>query len=97
VALCQQIIADELSRDEVRKRIERPGGDVPNITDELDELPVGDLIELLVRIHRAHEGVDRTVQQVVDTLRERQVSWARIGEALGMTRQSAWERFSGEE
>ena len=23
--------------------------------------------------------------------------WARIGEALGMTRQSAWERFSGEE
>jgi hypothetical protein len=24
-------------------------------------------------------------------------TWARIGEALGMTRQSAWERFSGEE
>ena len=25
------------------------------------------------------------------------VTWARIGAALGMTRQSAWERFSGEE
>lgn len=25
------------------------------------------------------------------------VTWARIGETLGMTRQSAWERFSGEE
>jgi hypothetical protein len=25
------------------------------------------------------------------------VTWARIGEALGITRQSAWERFSGEE
>jgi hypothetical protein len=24
-------------------------------------------------------------------------TWARIGDALGMTRQSAWERFSGEE
>jgi hypothetical protein len=24
-------------------------------------------------------------------------TWARVGEALGMTRQSAWERFSGEE
>ena len=24
-------------------------------------------------------------------------TWARIGEALGMTRQSAWERFSGED
>jgi len=25
------------------------------------------------------------------------VTWARIGETLGMARQSAWERFSGEE
>jgi ATP-dependent Clp protease ATP-binding subunit ClpX len=58
---------------------------------------VADLIDLLVRIHQSHEGVDRTVQRVVDALREREVSWARIGEALGMTRQSAWERFSGEE
>ena len=24
-------------------------------------------------------------------------SWARVGETLGMTRQSAWERFSGED
>jgi ATP-dependent Clp protease ATP-binding subunit ClpX len=34
---------------------------------------------------------------MVRMLRERGVTWARIGEALGMTRQSAWERFSGEE
>jgi biotin operon repressor len=31
---------------------------------------------------------------VVDTLRSREVSWADIGEALGVSRQSAWERFS---
>jgi ClpX C4-type zinc finger len=97
VALCQQIIAEELSREEVRKRIERSGGDVSAITDDLDTVSVADLIDLLVRIHQSHEGVDRTVQRVVDALREREVSWARIGEALGMTRQSAWERFSGEE
>ena len=24
-------------------------------------------------------------------------TWARIGETLGMSRQSAWERFAGEE
>ena len=29
--------------------------------------------------------------------RVRGVSWARIGGALGMTRQSAWERFSAEQ
>lgn len=30
----------------------------------------------------------------VGTLRGRGVSWAQIGEALGITRQAAWERFS---
>ncbi|MDI3211289.1 ClpX C4-type zinc finger protein [Arthrobacter sp. AL12] len=29
----------------------------------------------------------------VETARQRSISWARIGAALGMTRQSAWERF----
>ncbi|MFG1927843.1 ClpX C4-type zinc finger protein [Cryptosporangium sp. NPDC048952] len=33
----------------------------------------------------------------VQELRRRGVTWTRIGEALGITRQSAWERFSGEE
>jgi hypothetical protein len=97
VNLCQEILAEELSREAVRRRIDQPGSDVPNITDDLDDLGVGELIDLLVRIYRSHEGVDRTVRRVVDTLRAREVSWARIGEALGMTRQSAWERFSGEE
>jgi len=30
-------------------------------------------------------------------LRRRGVTWVRIGASLGMTRQSAWERFAGEE
>ena len=34
------------------------------------------------------------LQTVVEELRGREVSWARIGEALGVSRQSAWERFS---
>jgi biotin operon repressor len=34
------------------------------------------------------------LQTVVEELRGREVSWARIGEALGISRQSAWERFS---
>jgi hypothetical protein len=29
----------------------------------------------------------------VGNARQRGISWARIGAALGMTRQSAWERF----
>ena len=34
------------------------------------------------------------LQEAVDTLRQREVSWAVIGEALGVSRQAAWERFS---
>ncbi|ORB87302.1 hypothetical protein B1987_06575 [Mycobacterium kansasii] len=33
----------------------------------------------------------------VAELRRRGVTWSRIGAALGITRQSAWERFSGEQ
>ena len=42
----------------------------------------------LVESHRGH------LQQVVGVLRGREVSWARIAEPLGVSRQSAWERFS---
>jgi ATP-dependent Clp protease ATP-binding subunit ClpX len=33
----------------------------------------------------------------VSKARARGITWARIGAAIGMTRQAAWERFSGEE
>ncbi len=40
------------------------------------------------------EGVRTVLQAQVDTLRKREVSWADIGKALGISRQAAWERFS---
>jgi hypothetical protein len=40
------------------------------------------------------EGVRSVLQAQVDTLRKREVSWAEIGKALGISRQAAWERFS---
>lgn len=61
-----------------------------------DGLSDDGLLEEMVRAY-AHQNVDRAVAHHVAALRERGVSWARIGEALGMTRQSAWERVSGEE
>ena len=35
-----------------------------------------------------------SLQQMVDVLRKRGVSWGIIGDALGVTRQAAWDRFS---
>ncbi|MGI8524236.1 MAG: hypothetical protein ACR2K3_13160 [Nocardioides sp.] len=40
------------------------------------------------------DQVEEAVVDRVRRLRERRVTWARIGETLGIARQSAWERFS---
>jgi len=40
------------------------------------------------------EAVRRNLQAKIDILRKRGVSWETIGNALGISRQAAWERFS---
>jgi hypothetical protein len=51
---------------------------------------------LLARLGPANDLVgsaDAGLRGLVEVLRGRDVSWARIGEALGTSRQAAWERF----
>jgi ATP-dependent Clp protease ATP-binding subunit ClpX len=52
--------------------------------------------EVLRRLGPAADRVasaEAGLHGLVRLLRDRQVSWARIGEALGVSRQAAWERF----
>ncbi len=42
----------------------------------------------------AVETTREVLQEHVEILRVRGVSWAQIGDALGISRQAAWERFS---
>lgn len=53
------------------------------------------LLARLPEVARARDGVERELAHWVGAARERGLSWARIGAALDMTRQSAWERFAG--
>jgi hypothetical protein len=51
---------------------------------------------LLVRLGAAGghaTAADHGVRGLVELLRARGVSWARVGEALAVSRQAAWERF----
>lgn len=99
VELCNQVIAQEPARTGSRvenKRRSTTSHDPPTIK-AWEALSDVELLAEMVRAHAAHENVDRSVAHHVAELRERGVTWARIGEALGMTRQSAWERFSDEE
>jgi hypothetical protein len=59
-----------------------------------EELPTERLLERLRPIEDTIQGKGNQLQWVVELLRSREVSWAQIGTALGITRQSAWERFT---
>jgi len=58
------------------------------------DLPTERLLQRLQPIEDTLEGKGNQLQKVVEILRSREVSWAQIGTALGISRQSAWERFS---
>jgi ATP-dependent Clp protease ATP-binding subunit ClpX len=78
VAICNHILAG------------RPAPPFPGWDSLGDE-------RLLAALPPSSEAVDaarEVLQQQVDVLRKRGVSWERIGETLGISRQAAWERFA---
>ena len=81
VDLCTQIIAMETA------------GEI----GAWQERPVDELLASLGRVQAVVAQVDAAVHDHVGTLRARGASWTRIGAALGVSKQAAWERFSGED
>jgi hypothetical protein len=67
------------------------------LLEDLQGMSDDDLLAGIARLDTAPDHVERAVAEHVRILRERGVTWARIGDTLGISRQSAWERFSGEE
>jgi hypothetical protein len=81
IGLCTEILASE---------------EMPAINPRHD-LPDDELLASLTRAQAAAPQVDAAMRDYVGILRGRGVSWTRIGSALGVSKQSAWERFSGED
>jgi hypothetical protein len=53
--------------------------------------------QLLATLRPSSAAVDAVrgvLQEHVELLRKRGVSWSQIGDALGISRQAAWERFA---
>ena len=87
--LCQKIIEAETHADAKAAAPEaKPDFATP------DTYPSARLLGLLASAETAFERVGDQVQHYVDTLRDREVSWADIGKALGVSRQAAWRRFA---
>jgi hypothetical protein len=69
--------------------------DTPADPPSLSEwAPDDQLLQRIPFIAASAANIEAGSRDRVHELRDRGVSWARIGAALGMTRQSAWERFS---
>jgi hypothetical protein len=81
IDLCVQILATE-TKPEINVR---------------HELPDDELLASLAKAQAAAPQIDAAMHDYVDILRARGVSWTRIGVALGVSKQAAWERFSGED
>jgi ClpX C4-type zinc finger len=58
-----------------------------------DRAPTEALLKTLAGHNDAFARIDAGMQDIADILRERDVSWATIGQALAVSRQAAWKRF----
>jgi hypothetical protein len=84
VDLCRQIISGPPS--------------LPAGTTSWEEgLDLDGVLASLPRMAAAGAQVESNLSRFVKRARELGATWAAIGTSLGMTRQSAWERFSGAE
>ena len=82
VDLCAQIIAGNT-----------PGG--PQLAPWELDLSREEVLAALPPVAAASQQVDRNLTAWVAKARTLGASWAQIGDALAITRQTAWERFSG--
>lgn len=92
VALCVQLIETKPQVTPETTPEARPA--LPTWQERLAD---DDLLAMLPKVEAIGSQASGQLAITVRTARDRGVTWTRIGAALGMTRQSAWERFSGEE
>ncbi|WP_407940869.1 ClpX C4-type zinc finger protein [Nonomuraea antri] len=95
VDLCNQIIATSPpSREGDAKPVHR--GPDPRTDEYLSGMSDEDMLAMLPRQALTVEQAERDLRAWVRLLRDRGVTWARIGEALGVSRQAAWDRFAAD-
>ncbi len=80
-----------------RRVIEHKPKATNHIASWEQEASLDGVLTNLPRIALAGSQVEQNLVAWVRRARCLGATWARVGESLGMTRQSAWERFSGEE
>ena len=89
VFICDECVG--LCRPIIEKKGKPTTQEVPSLLP--DNAPTEALLKTLAGYNGAFERIGAAMQDIADILREREVSWATIGEALAVSRQAAWKRF----
>jgi ClpX C4-type zinc finger len=98
VALCSEIIQAGLAAGPPPAGPPAgPAGGQPRVAPWEQEMSLEEILAALPRVAAAGQQAQEYLTHWVRKARSLGATWARIGAALDMTRQSAWERFSGEE
>ncbi|GII83870.1 hypothetical protein Ssi03_18600 [Sphaerisporangium siamense] len=71
-------------------------GPDPDADEWISGMSDEDLLAALPRQALTVEQAECDLRAWVRVLRDRDVTWARIGEALGISRQAAWDRFAAD-
>jgi ATP-dependent Clp protease ATP-binding subunit ClpX len=74
-----------------------PKSNEPERLQELEKRGTDELVSFLGNVAKVTTDIDRHLKATIDVLRDRGLSWMKIGEALGTSRQAAWERFAGDD
>ncbi|CDO08129.1 hypothetical protein C1S82_18730 [Mycolicibacterium cosmeticum] len=74
---------------------DRPDRETLPLRDRAD-YSEDELLDEIPRVAATTANVEADLRARVDELRQRGVAWSRIAAAMGVTRQSAWERFNHE-
>lgn len=95
VYICNECI--KLCNDILEEEQQAPSSPRTQLPAREEAMTDEEILALLPRVASVSAQTDASLQRLVTVLRGRGVTWTRIGAALQITRQSAWERFSGEE
>src|ERR1700756_4964300 len=89
VFICDECV--ELCRPIIEKKGKPTTQEVPSLLP--GNAPTEALLKTLAGYNGAFERIGAAMQDIADILREREVSWATIGQVLAVSRQAAWKRF----
>ncbi len=89
VFICDECV--HLCRQIIKQKRKPTTHEMPSLLP--DHAPTETLLKSLAAHNGAFERIDAGMQDIADILREREVSWAAIGQALAISRQAAWKRF----